>query len=67
MKHSVPESPSSSTGSRNSPSVCRSRSHATLTGQDKNNRANFAVLEEDTYGVSLDHVKDIRGWGTVFE
>lgn len=47
--------------------MCRSRSHATLTGQDKNNRANFAVLEEDTYGVSLDHVKDIRGWGTVFE
>ena len=30
-------------------------------------KADFAVLDEDPYGVPLDHVKDIRVWGTVFE
>ena len=30
-------------------------------------KADFAVLEEDPFAVSLDHVKDIRVWGTVFE
>ena len=30
-------------------------------------KADFAVVEEDPYAVPLDHVKDIRIWGTVFE
>ncbi len=30
-------------------------------------KADFVVLEEDPYAVALDHVKDIRIWGTVFE
>ena len=30
-------------------------------------KADFVVLDEDPYAVALDHVKDIRIWGTVFE
>ena len=30
-------------------------------------KADFAVVEEAPYAVPLDHVKDIRIWGTVFE
>tara|TARA_B100001123_G_scaffold274625_1_gene305577 strand:+ start:12228 stop:13901 length:1674 start_codon:yes stop_codon:yes gene_type:complete len=30
-------------------------------------KADFAVVEEDPYAVTLDHVKDIKIWGTVFE
>ena len=30
-------------------------------------KADFTILEEDPYEVPLDHVKDIRIWGTVFE
>ncbi len=30
-------------------------------------KADFVVLDEDPYAVPLDHVKDIRIWGTVFE
>ncbi len=30
-------------------------------------KADFVVLDEDPYAVSLDHVKDIPVWGTVFE
>jgi len=30
-------------------------------------KADFVVLDEDPYAVPLDHVKDIRVWGTVFE
>ena len=30
-------------------------------------KADFVVLEEDPHAVPLDHVKDIRVWGTVFE
>lgn len=30
-------------------------------------KADFTVLEEDPYTVPIDHVKDIKVWGTVFE